>query len=76
MLAHDQHVLAVKARASRGKAHRRRRPGRRLWVPEGLENRLLLSGGPDDLHRRFHGRQSLGHGRLGDPALRDRPGQR
>ena len=46
MLPHDQRVLAVKSRASRGKAHLRRRPGRRLWVPEGLENRLLLSGGP------------------------------
>ena len=46
MLAHHQRVLAVKSRASRGKARLRRRPGRRLWVPEGLENRVLLSGGP------------------------------
>jgi len=46
MVGHHRHGLAATSVASHRGARRRTRRSRRLWAVEGLENRLLLSGGP------------------------------
>jgi len=46
MVGHHQHGLEAMSGASRSGARRRTRRSRRLWAVEGLEGRVLLSGGP------------------------------
>ena len=46
MLGHHRHGLQVTFGESRGAMRNRNRRGRRPWRLEGVENRLLLAGGP------------------------------